>query len=482
MRPPYAEQSAGGEDGYEALKRANGWDTMQLEAYRRGDQFEVEEREQVVRIGSFSVPRSQLDNRLRDAMLQRYAWRRAETELALAEAAELAALAAREPTRLVPIEQFWDQVTVLETPTIGFAREDGRLTMYPGKWHTVVGLTGAGKSFFACANSLDEVRRLDGRGLVVYAHFEEATPAGTLSRLRAMGMTREQARRFVWVNHAQTRVWTPESFAAGLMELSAYYGHPPSLVILDGIKAACGVHGWDVEKDATGVAPYRRTLVAPATALGAAVMSLGHPVKDRTRQGEGHAYGASGWLDEVDGAAFRLELGSSPIGIGRSGASALYSAKDRPGALNATGYPDAAGSREVGWFYQGMFVVDSTEETPEGGVVTRCRLTTPKPTEASGNPFEQMADQVAEYLAEHGGRFESVTTLTAAYRGNTGRKMDNNSLKAVLQLLVDQGRLTWPEVDSRGRSRPGWLTPDTEMTESPNLTDLLDSEDPDRPD
>jgi hypothetical protein len=480
MKPPYAQQeSMDGDAGFEAMKRANGWDTMQLEAYRRGDVDEYEtDPGNVVKIGRFGLESDQAERRVREAVVNRWAFSEALRIIEEHEAARLAEQARLEPPRLVSISQMWDTVTELETPSIGFVRDDGRQLLYAGKWHTLVGLAGSGKSMLAVAHCAEEIRRLDGRGLVVYAHFEEATPNGTISRLKAMGITAQQAERFVWVNGALTRVWSPESFADALMRVTAYFGHPPTLVVLDGIKAACGVHGWDVEKDATGVAPYRRTLVAPALELGATVLSLGHPVKDRTRQGEGHAYGASGWLDEVDGAAFRLELGSSPIGLGRSGASALYSAKDRPGGVNAGGQPDAAGAREVGWFYQGMVVVDSTEEIGEGHYRTRVRLTTPKPAEAAGNPYELMADQVHEYLSEHGGRFASVTALATQYRIiSKSTKIDNNAFSAVLQLLVDQGRLVWPEVDGRGRPRPGWLAV-PEDGDTPNLTDLFGSEPP----
>jgi hypothetical protein len=46
--------------------------------------------------------------------------------------------------------------------------------------------------------------------------------------------------------------------------------------------------------------------VHPLLTVGCTVLSLGHPPKAVNRQSESYPYGAAGWLNDVDGAGFRL--------------------------------------------------------------------------------------------------------------------------------------------------------------------------------
>ena len=368
------------------------------------------------------------------------------------------AIEAQEPprrSRVVNLVPFLDGTYVPPTPSVGALRQDHVRMLYPGKWHTVIGLTTAGKSWLALWHALDEIRR---GNTVAYAHFEETSPAGTIARLRALGCPDDAIRdRFVWLD-CSTR-WEPGEFAAALPEGVA-------LVVLDGINAACSQHGWPVDKP-EGAGNYRARFVTPATIRNAAVLSLGHPPKSRDRQGERHSFGSTAWLDEVDGVGFRLEASKkSPIRSGQSGCSALYSVKDRPGEVERHGkYEDA---RESGWYYLGQFIVDSSPgQTPTAAYVTAPRDDEDNTGAAdTRDSIDQLAETILTHLRAGTGRFESGAKLGEQLRADKVT-FGTKDVAPALTRLAAAGRIEWPEVQT-GRSRPGWLCEEVPPDNDPN--------------
>ena len=69
-------------------------------------------------------------------------------------------------------------------PTLGVARSDGARFLYPGRDHSVISDTGAGKTWIADACALAEI---EAGNRVVYVHYEEADPASTAERLLLPG-------------------------------------------------------------------------------------------------------------------------------------------------------------------------------------------------------------------------------------------------------------------------------------------------------
>lgn len=230
-----------------------------------------------------------------------------------------------------------------EAPEVGLERDDGARLLYAGKWHTCMAESGVGKSWLALWHCVEEMRR--GHH-VVYAHFEESSPRSTLLRLKALGVSATEIReRFHWLD-AGSR---PSSARLGEV---APWG-VPTLVVLDGINAACGLLGLN-PLDVEAVNAYRTRFVTPFTAAGAAVLSLGHPPKARARQEERHGYGSTAWLDLVDGAAFRMRPSSRPIARGRDGYATVYVVKDRPGGVEELGAAETT-SEDGAWTYLGAF-------------------------------------------------------------------------------------------------------------------------------
>jgi hypothetical protein len=156
----------------------------------------------------------------------------------------------------------------------------------------------------------------------------------------------------------------------------------PTLVVLDGINAACSLHGWN-PNETGGVGAYRLTFEKPATKRDAAVLSLGHPPKARDRQDERHGYGSTAWLDEVDGVGFRMEAAKVPIRRGHRGGSRLYAVKDRDDQVKQHGHQVV---NRDGWSYLGQFVLDDTGlmvvDERGGHRLTQAQLLAPSGTTA----------------------------------------------------------------------------------------------------
>jgi hypothetical protein len=344
-------------------------------------------------------------------------------------------------SRQVDLMPFLDRSYVMPEPSVGGELPGTRHLLYPGRWHTLIATTGAGKSFWALWHVVSEMRK---GNLVVYAHFEEALPVMTLDRLRSMApeMSVETiVKQFIWLDC--TRRWEPGEFEQAL---------PPDavLVVLDGINAAATGHRMEVNAP-EAVSAYRAQFVTPATARGMAVLSLGHPPKARDRQDERHGFGSSAWLDEVDGVGFRMvPVQASPIRRGQDGASDIYSVKDRGGAVEARGHLDG-GTRREGWTYLGRFHVDGGPEHANlsGWMSTPSRAPDATPADA----IDDLGAAIVRLLGDDG-RFNSQVELHGRLRAAKVSFADADVAPA-LERLYQAGEIEWPPTN-RGRGRPGW--------------------------
>lgn len=230
-------------------------------------------------------------------------------------------------------------------PTVGLRRSDGVQLLYPGLEHACIGEMECGKSWFALGHAAAEI--LAGRR-VVYIHFEEPSPADTLARLRALGLSpAEILANLEFI--APARPVLPH-------DVERLTAAAPALVVLDGQNEGMALHGLDIMKP-DGVAGWRRRLVAPFTRAGAAVLQLDHVVKDPERNGGGYALGSVHKGNGINGALFVME-NIEPFGKGRRGASAVYVSKDRPGELRQLGKPTKVSRK----FLLGVLAVDDSQE------------------------------------------------------------------------------------------------------------------------
>lgn len=351
-------------------------------------------------------------------------------------------------SRRIDIGPFLDGTFTVEYPSVGAFREDGVQMLYPARWHTVIAMTTAGKSWLGLLHTYTVLR---AGGYVAYLHFEEAHPMGTLQRLLQLGIPADVLReRFLWFD-CSTR-WDRLQFTGELAQLTQA-GTVPTLVILDGINSACTTHGWPVEKP-EAVGAYRQWFVTPATRTGAAVLSLGHPPKSTDRQNERHGYGASGWLDEVDGAAYRMKASSgNPIGRGRKGWTEIYCVKDRYGEIER--HCEVAANSDTGWFSFASMMIDSREDTIRFALEAPMAALKTGP-KVSADKIGNLATAVTEFLGSvTDGRFQSTKWLNTALRAK-GLKFTADDLAPALMRLASEGVIEWPETGER-MARPGWL-------------------------
>jgi len=305
-------------------------------------------------------------------------------------------------------------------PSIGFARSDGQKLIYPGREHAVLGETESGKTWFADACAAVELR-LGHR--VVYVHYEEGDPGSTIERLRLLGVddaTIGSGLRFHGPSRPVRAEW-----------LQQMLDPPPTLVVHDGVNEAMALHGAEI-KDVGGAAEFRRRLVKPFLAVGAATLACDHlPMgADGSRR---DAYGSVHKGNALDGARIMLE-NVEPFGRGMRGRSNVFVTKDRPGHLRAHGKP----TRTAGKTFMGTLVVDDTG-SPD--FISFCA---PRDEERApeSNPSAELAAIVYDLIVEMPDRkVTSVRKLNAALRG-AGHQFSDSKVRDALDDLVAAQRLT----------------------------------------
>lgn len=329
-------------------------------------------------------------------------------------------------------------------PEVGAQRRpDGKYLLYPGKSHLLTADTGIGKTWFACVHVAAEL--LAG-STVVYAHFEEPRPDSTVARLLRLGVPAEViAAGLKWADTDRM-----ETYAEDLAALDP----APRLVILDGVGAACG--GRSINEPET-VNWYRAEYVIPATRLGAAVLSITHPVKDPARASERHAGGSGFWLNLVDGVGLRMIPGKPRITRGGTGTASIYSVKDRDGGVEQ-GEPEG---KYEGWRWLGTLKVEDLEAA-NGSAATRAVILAPSEseakTEAPRDEVAELAEAIVMVLAvAEGHRYETQRQLTAMMRDQHKVKFRDDDLGAALERL-ERLALIEREPYAERKARPGWLT------------------------
>lgn len=231
-------------------------------------------------------------------------------------------------------------------PSLGIVRNDGMRLIYPGKEHSVIGEMESGKSWW-CAGCV--AAELTAGNAVLYVHFEESNPTDTVGRLVALGVSVD-----IIGDRDRFRFVGPD-VPVSTLALERLADPAPSLVVLDGVNEAMSLHGQAI-RDEDGAAAFRRLLVKPWTARGAAVLSADHVVKDRERRDRG-PLGSVHKGNGLTGSLILLE-NAEPFGRGRRGRSLVYVTKDRPGQLRQHGRTD----KRPGVTFMGTLIVDDTRE------------------------------------------------------------------------------------------------------------------------
>jgi hypothetical protein len=293
-------------------------------------------------------------------------------------------------------------------PEIG-SRDDGVKMFYPGRTHSIISESEAGKTWLSLAVCVTEMNL--GHN-VVYVDFED-DEHGITQRLGVIGAPAELIlKRFRYI-----RPEAPMTDTGQLHLLDAATGC--RIAFIDGVTEAMVMHGLN-PIDLMDIPKFDRWLLAPLTRRGLAVCSLDHVVKDATARGR-TAIGSVHKLNAVTGAQYILEP-KQPFGVGLTGRSAIRVAKDRPGQIRRHCLP---GKEGLAWF--GDLVVKSTD--PEFSEVSIYR-----PRESDGEEsFRPTALMVklSAYIATNPGF--SQTAIFEAVPGKTDTK------RLAIEKLVAEG-------------------------------------------
>jgi hypothetical protein len=205
-----------------------------------------------------------------------------------------------------------------EVPPTILTRSDGAALLYPGAVHTISGEPESGKSWFAvlgCAQQIADAHT------VAYIDFEDR-PARVLRRLLDAGAHPTQvAQHFRYIR--------PDvALAPGAAQLLATVLTDCTLIVLDGITEAMGLHGLS-PLDNMDAATFHALLPRRLADTGAAVLQIDHVVKNPENRGR-YAMGAQHKLAAIDGCAFKSTV-TEPFGRGKRGHARITLDKDREG-------------------------------------------------------------------------------------------------------------------------------------------------------
>lgn len=296
------------------------------------------------------------------------------------------------------------------------ARDDGVGLFYLGRVHSVASESEGGKTWLALAATKAE---LEAGNAVVYLDFEDDV-GGVVGRLLAIGTDRDAiAKRFAYIRPEDGigPLLIPSPNRRDLAEVLADL--QPVLVVLDGITEAMTLHGLEL-KDNGDVARFGNMLPRWIADQGPAVVALDHVVKDKEGHGR-YAIGGVHKLNGINGAAFQLR-NRKPFGIGITGRSGLFIAKDRPGQLRRHAQPSAGG---LHWLAD-LVLTSHHEAFVEVSIEPPAA-----PEESTGfRPTAVMA-KVARVLAERPGLSKNAIEVS------TGGKA--TVVRAALELLVAEG-------------------------------------------
>jgi hypothetical protein len=128
----------------------------------------------------------------------------------------------------------------------------------------------------------------------------------------------------------------------------------PSLAVLDGVNEGMSLHAAAIREE-DGAATFRRRLVKPFTASGAAVLSADHVIKDQEKRGR-YALGSIHKGNALNGSLILLE-NADPFGRGERGRSHVFITKDRPGHLRRHG----RATKTPGKTFMGELIVDDRQ-------------------------------------------------------------------------------------------------------------------------
>jgi hypothetical protein len=225
----------------------------------------------------------------------------------------------------------WDDDVELEHPTL-LKRADGPCLLYPGRTHSIYGESESGKSWIALI-LIAQTLATDGTALLI---DHESDKGPIKARLRALGVTRDQAKRLTYVRPDGPRD------AAWLELLEQQF----TVAVIDGVTVAISTDGHSSDSQDETARWLDQVPRALETHTGAAVLTIDHVTKARDGRGR-FAVGSQHKLNAISGAAYTARV-HTPVGRGQVGELVLRITKDRPGGIRPNcGPPGEYGTQEA---------------------------------------------------------------------------------------------------------------------------------------
>jgi len=216
----------------------------------------------------------------------------------------------------VSLTSYFEGTHVDVLPTI-LRRTDGVALFYPGVVNGIHGEPSLGKSWVALAAVVEVVR--DG-GHAIYVDLED-TPKSITSRLRTLGVTKEEADKHI--TYVRPTDPTNDREIAGLRQLCLE--REATLVVIDSLGEAFSLDGINENNDSE-VAPWLRKVGRRLADTGACIVVVDHVTK--AVENPLYAKGSARKLAQIGGSAFFVEV-LKPLTKGQGGKLRLTCAKDR---------------------------------------------------------------------------------------------------------------------------------------------------------
>lgn len=231
--------------------------------------------------------------------------------------------------RPFPLSDLWDEEFELVQPTL-IPVADGLPLLYPGESHVVIGPGGTGKSWFCYFAVLQAVRYAMSRAAIL---DYESNPRTVVSRLKALGMTREEAGRvYYWRTSANLAAEGDAAKGTGgkyawwsWLEVNAI-----DFIVIDSVARSMGAGGF-AENSADDFIAWDRQVIEPLVKRSITTLMIDHTGHAGPNGDKEHARGSSAKKDTVTGAAF-LFMVKEAWDRYTNGWALLKVLKDREGA------------------------------------------------------------------------------------------------------------------------------------------------------
>jgi hypothetical protein len=274
----------------------------------------------------------------------------------------------------------WHEAEYPITPEVGyFAGECPLGVFYLACINSIIGNSEAGKSWFALFVAVQEIKR---GHIVVYVDYEDGK-RGIFRRLKAMGVTKEEARKYFRYHNPNGPLTDEER-----THLESSLTAEPGLVVFDGMTEGMGLEGLDTYKG-EDVATWHARVTRDAARDGWCVVIIDHAPHSELR-----AIGSQHKKASISGVSYVVDT-DQPIDQGVVGWLRIKVEKDRHSSVRAEAQRGKAPR------LRGYLKVDDTATPMEVVLLPASRATDHEP--AFQEPPRRHLEGIMDYVKTNPG-------------------------------------------------------------------------------